>query len=297
MREKCVKCGQIVPWMVLCGNAVMMFFQLYIGYVSGSKGLVADGIHSGTDVVCTLMVIITMGFSNRKSDKSHPWGYGKAESLGAVLAYVALVCIAAMILIDALGAIITGDLRPPQWVAFFAAFAAIIANYILSGYGFCAGKKLNSPALIANATENRSDMLSSIAVCIGVFFANIGFAKLDAVAAIVVGLMIGKSGLELGMQALKSLIDESLPGEKSELIKKTVLQYKEVRGVNYINARRIGQSAWIDMEIFIDSKLTVKQGYAVVREVRQALMRRFTHIKDVSISFNCRENAPAASSS
>ena len=297
MQEKCVRCGKVVPWIVLLGNLTLAIFQIYVGYVAKSKGLIADGFHSGTDVITTVMVIITVKLSSHKDDKKYPWGLGKSEFLGAVFAYILLFGISVMILIDAVAVIFSGVIHPPHMAAFFAAGVAILANYILSSYGFCVGRKLNSPAMIANAQENRSDMLSSIAVLLGVFAANIGFPILDALAAILVGLMIGKSAVTLGIQAYRNLIDESLPGEKEKLIEAEVMQYREVKGVNYVHARRVGQQAWIDMEVIIDAKRTVKEGHAITREIRQALMRRFAQIKEVTISFTCKENAvvkPAA---
>ncbi|MBF0123281.1 MAG: cation transporter [Candidatus Omnitrophica bacterium] len=290
MNEKCIRCGKVVPWVVLVGNLTLAIFQIYIGYVANSKGLVADGFHSATDVVTTVMVIITVTLSGHKDDKKYPWGLGKSEFLGAVFAYVLLFGISVMILIDAIAVIMSGVIHPPHMAAFFAAAVAILSNFIMSSYGFCAGKKLNSPAMIANAQENRSDMLSSIAVLIGVFAANVGFPILDALAAIFVGLMILKSAITLGIQAYKNLIDESLPGDKEKVIEAEVMQYREVKGVSYVHARRVGQQAWIDMEIIIDPKRTVKEGHAIAREIRQVLMRRFSQIKEVTISFTCKEN-------
>ncbi|MBF0531979.1 MAG: cation transporter [Candidatus Omnitrophica bacterium] len=292
--EKCVKCGKVVPWMVLVGNTTLSVFQIFVGTMAGSKGLIADGIHSGTDVLTTLMVIITVSLSERKSDKQHPWGRGKAEFLGAVFAYALLLYIAIMILFDAGKVLISGNIHPPHAAAFFCAVVAILANYILSAYGLCAGKKLNSPAMIANANENRSDMVASVAVAAGILLANIGFVILDAVAAFLVGLMIGRMALKLGISALRNLIDESLPAEKKALIEKVALQYQEVKGINYLHTRRVGQQAWVDMEIIIDSKHTVKEGHVITREVRAALMRRFSQIKDITITFTCRENPAAA---
>ena len=136
MEDKCVRCGKIVPWVVLAGNLTLAVFQIYVGTVAKSKGLVADGIHSGTDVVTTIMVIITMGLSSHKDDKKYPWGLGKSEFLGAVFAYILLFGIAVMILIDAIVVIFSGVIHPPHMAAFFAAGVAILANYILSAYGF-----------------------------------------------------------------------------------------------------------------------------------------------------------------
>ncbi|MBF0521952.1 MAG: cation transporter [Candidatus Omnitrophica bacterium] len=290
IEQKCIRCGKVVPWMVLAGNTLLSGFQIFIGTMAGSKGLIADGIHSGTDVLTTLMVIITVGLSERKSDKKHPWGRGKAEFLGAVFAYTLLLYIAFVILFDSGKALLGGHIHPPHAAAFFCALVAILANYILSAYGLCAGKKLNSPAMIANANENRSDMIASIAVSIGILLANLGLPLLDPLAAFLVGLMIGRMAIKLGVTALKNLIDESLPQEKRALIEKVALEYREVKGINYLHTRRVGQQAWVDMEIIIDAKRSVKEGHAITREVRSALMRRFVQIKDVTITFTCREN-------
>ena len=290
--DKCVKCGRVVPVMVVVGNATLSLFQIIICIMTGSKGLLADGIHSGTDVLTSLMVIITVGLSQRKSDEKHPWGRGKAEFLGAVFAYALLLYISIMILIDSTHALFSKNLHPPHAAAFFCAVVAILANYILSSYGLCVGKKLNSPAMIANANENRSDMIASIAVSIGILLANLGFPILDPVAALIVGLMIGRMAITLGSSALKNLIDESLPADKKGLLERVALQYKEVKGINYLHTRRVGQQAWVDMEIIIDPKRSVKEGHAIAREVRAALFRRFPQIKEVTITFTCRENPP-----
>jgi len=288
--DKCVKCGKIVPIMVVVGNATLSAFQIVVGMMTGSKGLLADGIHSGADVLTSVMVIVTVGLSDRKSDDKHPWGRGKAEFLGAVFAYAMLLYISIMILIDSTMAIFSGHVHPPHGAAFFCAVVAILANYILSSYGLCVGKKLNSPAMIANANENRSDMIASIAVSIGILLANCGFPILDPIAALIVGLMIGRMAITLGGSALKNLVDESLPSEKKALLERVAFQYKEVKGINYLHTRRVGQQAWIDMEIIIDPKRSVKEGHAIAREVRQALLRRFIQIKEVTITFTCKEN-------
>ena len=291
--DKCVKCGKVVPVMVVVGNATLSAFQIIIGTLTGSKGLLADGIHSGTDVLTSVMVIITVGLSQRKSDKKHPWGRGKAEFLGALFAYALLLYISIMILFDSGAVILSGKMHPPHAAAFFCAVVAILANYILSSYGLCAGKVLSSPAMIANANENRSDMIASVAVAIGILMANLGFPILDPLAAFLVGLMIGRMAITLGADALKNLIDESLTADKKALLERVALSYKEVKGINYLFTRRVGQQAWVDMEIIIDSKRTIQEGHSITREVRAALMRRFVQIKDVTITFTCRETAPA----
>lgn len=291
MKTKCEICATRVPWVCFCGNATLAVFKVFVGLISGSKGLVADGMHSASDVVATGMILITLNIAKRKDDKTHPWGHGKIEFVGAMFVYTILLCLSIYLFHDALISMIAGNRSPPHIVGFLAAGISILANFILSGYGFCAGRHLNSPALIANANENRADMLSSVAVVIGIVGANMGYVFMDSLAAILVALIIFKTALTLWLQAYKNLIDVSLPAEKAELVKKVALEYRDVKGVNYIKSRRVGQSVWVDMEIFVDARKNVREAHMIVRELRLALIRRFKHIKDVSVTFSCKESA------
>lgn len=286
MEDKCVRCGKAIPMVCFFGHSTLAIFKTVVGALAGSKGLVADGLHSGSDIIATVMVMITLRISGKKDDDTHPWGHGKSEFIGAIIVYAILLAIAIVIFYDALHAMLRGNKRPPHMVAFFAAVVAVIANFILSGYAYCAGKKLNSPGMVAIANENKADMISGIAVLIGVLAANMGFVILDSVAAIIVGLIIAKTAITLGIASFRDIMDASLPGEKQRLIEKVVLQYREVKGINFLNTRRVGHSVWIDMEIVVDPEKTVKEAHAIVKEVRQALMRRFKHIKEVSISYS-----------
>jgi len=290
VKDKCERCGEMVPWVCFFGNSILALFKVFVGMISGSKGLVADGMHSASDVIATIMVLISLGIAGRKDDDTHPWGHGKVEFVGALMVYAILLALSVFLFIDAVEIILKGNMKPPHIVSFVAAAVSIIANYILSGYGFCAGKHLNSPAMIANANENRADMLSSIAVVFGIIGANLGFVILDPLAAILVALIIFKTALTLGLQALRNLLDISLPAEKIELIRKVIVPYKQVKGINFIKTRRVGQSVWIEVEIFVDAKKNIKEAHQIAREIRLALIRKFKHIKDASVSFTCREN-------
>ena len=289
MNEKCQKCSQRIPWVCFFGNLTLAIFKTFVGHVSGSKGLVADGMHSGSDVIATIMVIISLKIASKKENASHPWGYGKIEFAGALIVYSILFALSILLFVDATKVILSGEVKPPHIASLIAASVSIIANFILSGYGFCAGRKLNSPALIANAQENRADMLSSVAVVLGIIGANMGFVILDALAAIFVSLFIFRTALTLGLEAYRKLLDISIPAPKMNLIKNVALQYKQVKGVNFIKTRSAGQSILVDMEILLDARMSVNEGYAVAREVRLALIRKFKHIKDASVFFTCKE--------
>ena len=290
MEQKCIDCGKRVPWVIFFGNTILSTFQIFVGLISGSKGLVADGVHSGADVVAAMMMMISLAISGRKDDDTHPWGHGKIEFASALLIYTILVVLAIVLLVDAGEAIIRGHVKPPHMAAFVAGVVAVFLNYVLSSYGFCAGNQLNSPSMIANANENRSDMLSSIAVVLGILGANMGFPVLDSVAAVLVALIIFRTGVTLWLQAFRNLLDQSLPFDKIKLIKDFILQYKAVKDIGFLKTRRVGQTVWADIEIVVNPQMNVQDGYAVAREIRLALIRRFRHIKDAMVTFTCKEN-------
>jgi len=289
LNPKCQRCAKKIPWVAFAGNAVLATFKVFVGTVSGSRALIADGMHSGSDVLATVMVLISLKIGEQEDIKKHPWGYGKVEFAGALFVYTVLFFISLILFYDAIKVIIEGNTKAPHIFALVAAIVSIMANYILSSYSYCAGKKLSSPALIANANENRADMISSFAVVVGIAGANMGFLVMDSIAAVFVSLFIFHMATTLGFSAYRNLIDLSLPPEKLNLLNKFISQYAQVQGTKYIRTRRVGQGIWIDIELYLDPRLSVKESYMVSREVRLALIRKYDQIKDVSVSFTCKE--------
>lgn len=289
MEEKCAKCVKRMPVVIFLGKGVLAAFQLFVGLSTRSKGLVADGIHSISDVVAALMMIIGMKISSREDDETHPWGRGKVEFVLSLLVYTVLIALAVFVFIDAIEAMIHGNRRPPHILAFLGGVLAVVANFIFSYYGLCAGKKANSAFMIAYAKENRWDIVSGVIVVAGVLGANMGYIFFDAVAAMSVAVIIFRSWAALWIQAFRNLLDESLPPKKIKLIKNVILSFREVKGISFMKTRLVGQSIWIDLEILVSSALSVQKGYAVAREIRLALIRRFRHVKDVTVTYTCQE--------
>ncbi len=290
--EKCIECGGKIPWVCFVGNSVLAVFKILVGIISGSKGLIADGLHSGSDVLATVMVIISLKISEKDADRTHPWGYGKIEYVGSTLVYIILFLLGGYIFIDATRDIITQKFGPPHIISLFAALVSIAANIILSSYGFCAGTRLNSPAMIANANENKADMLSSFAVVLGITGAHMGFAFSDSLAAIVVALIILKMSGSLFLEAIEGLMDKSIDRKAIGQIRDIALNQKGVYGVSRIQTRKLGGKSWIDMEILVDHHRSVTQANVICAEVRTAILRRAIHILDVVVSFNSNRQKP-----
>lgn len=285
INEKCLACGRQIPWVCFFGNLALATFKIMVGLISGSKGLFADGMHSGSDVLATVMVIISLKVTDRKRDRTHPWGYGKSEYIGSFLVYIILLLLGGWILIDAAENIMHGTSEPPHLISMFAAMVSIVTNVILSSYGFCAGKRLNSPAMIANANENKADMISSMAVVVGIAGAHFGYMFADPLAAIVVALLIIRMSATLLIEAIAGLMDRSVDKKALQRITQVALNEKGVTGVSLIKGRKLGGKAWIEIELLIDPGYSVSQANAICYEVRVAILRKALHIEDVSISF------------
>lgn len=285
VNEKCLKCGRQIPWVCFFGNATLAVFKAVVGFLSGSRALIADGLHSASDVLATIMVIISLKISGKAEDDAHPWGYGKAEYIGSLFVYTILLFLGAYILIDSVVDIVLRRNAPPHMISLFAAMVSVAGNVIFSSYGFCAGKRLNSPAMIANANENRADMFSSVAVILGILGAHAGFIFADSVAAIVVGLIIIRMSVKLTIEALRGLMDKNINAQAIAHIRAIALKQRGVSGVDFIRARKLGGKSWIEIEIMVDPRYTVGQANEICSEVRSAILRRAVHIKEVTTSF------------
>ncbi|MFC1562678.1 cation diffusion facilitator family transporter [candidate division KSB1 bacterium] len=289
--EKCIKCGDKVPWVCFFSNFTLGIFKMTIGYLSGSKGLFADGVHSFSDVIATTGVIISLKIARKPEDGKYPYGRGKVEFISCIFVYAVLLAVSILILYGAVKHILAVKQTAPNLISLFSAFVSVTANVILYRLGMCAGKQLNSPAIIANANENKADMYSSIAVILGITGSNLGYYFCDPLAAIIVGLIIFKTATSLGWKAIEALIDTSVPPEKLKLLNKIVRNVKGVDGVNYIKTRQIGKQFWLDIEVQVSPKLSVKEGDEISKNVREELMRTSGRIKDVVVTLSCEKPA------
>ena len=264
-------------------NLTLAIFKMSVGWLTGSKGLFADGIHSLSDVIATSGVIVSLKISDKGDDARYPYGRGKIEFISCIFVYFVLFLVAILILVTATKHIITGNLKTPNIISAFSALVSVIANIMLFRLGLCAGRAINSPAIIANANENKADMLSSTAVILGIIGCHLGFKYADAIAAILVGLIILWTALTLGWKAIGALIDTSLPADKLKLINNSILKIVDVRKVNYIKTRRLGKHYWVDVEIQLSPELSMREGDAVAEAVKERVMKMSHRVKDVVV--------------
>jgi len=254
------------------------------GIFGRSEALIADAVHSLSDVVVSLMFIIGLKVSTAPPDDDHHWGYGHVEFIVSIVIGAFLICAAMTIVIVALVTIVEGDTHDPGILAVWAAAIAIVTCEILYRHGICIGQQMNSPAMVANAKEKRSDVLSSVAALTGAFGARMGFDFLDPVAAIVVAFMIGRFGIETLVSGVRGITDQSLEDKPMlSKVKELVLKEQGVKDIGRLRARQIGQKRWIDIEAKFDPQMKVCDVKKIVDNVKKKVMGHFEDVADVVI--------------
>ena len=264
------------------GNAILVVLKFVAGVISHSSAMIADAIHSLSDFITDIIVLIFVGISARPQDTSHDYGHGKFETLASM--FISLALLAAAIGIIASGALkftswLNGeDLSAPGSLALWVAIMSIIIKELMFQYTARKGKELSSPALTANAWHHRSDALSSIAAAIGIGGAVIiggRWTVLDPLASIVVGAMLVKVALKIMKPSLGELTDESLSEETEEEIMETISSFKDVSEPHNLRTRRIGNRIAIEAHIRMDGNMSLLQAHEITSEIEKKLKDRF----------------------
>lgn len=282
--KECYWCAKHVGGINLWGNLGLLFVKLLGGIFGGSQALIADAVHSLSDVIVAILVIVGLKVSSSPPDDDHHWGHGNIEFIVSAIIGTLLVCTAITITIVSLLSIIQGDMYNPGILAVWAAAISVVANEIMFRHSLCAGEQMDSPAMIANAWENRSDVYSSFAVLVGVFGARMGVVILDPIAAIIVGIVIAKNGLKTLMIGVRGMTDSGFD-DKAMLsqIRRLVLKENGIIDVGRLRARKTGQKVWIDLEAIFKPEMKVAEVKKIVDSIRKNVVDQFERISDVVI--------------
>jgi len=282
--KRCHWCAKNVGTLNLLGNVGLLIIKLLGGIFGRSEALIADAVHSLSDVVVSVMFIVGLKVSAAPPDDDHHWGHGNIEFIVSIVIGAFLICAAITIVVVALTSIFAGVTHNPGILAVWAAAIAIVTCEILYRHGICIGQQMNSPAMVANAKEKRSDVLSSVAALTGAFGARMGFDFLDPVAAIVVAFMIGRFGIETLVSGVRGITDQSLEDKPMlSKVKELVLKEQGVKDIGRLRARQIGQKRWIDIEAKFDPQMKVCDVKKIVDNVKKKVMGHFEDVADVVI--------------
>ncbi|TCK16884.1 cation diffusion facilitator family transporter [Thiogranum longum] len=258
--------------------------KIVIGWIAHSEALVADGVHSLSDLATDFVVLYAARHSHMDADEDHPYGHGRIETLATVGLGIMLILVSFGIAWDAVSRIGVPDLLfTPGALALVVAFLSVLSKEALYQYTVNVARRLKSNMLMANAWHHRSDAISSIVVFIGVAGAMMGYHYLDAVAAVVVAVMIAKIGLDLVLSSTRELIDTALEPELVEAISDVITHVNGVRALHMLRTRRSGGRALVDLHLQVDPRISVSEGHQIGDTVRRKLLEKFDEVTDVTV--------------
>ena len=258
--------------------------KIFVGFASQSQALIADGVHSLSDLVTDVAVLYAAKHSHQEADEDHPYGHGRIETVVTVGLGIALMGISIGIMIDATHRLFNPNtlLSPGMWALVIAGIS-VIAKEAIYQYTMVISRRYRSNMLKANAWHSRSDAISSIIVMVGIIGSMAGLTYLDAIAAIGVGIMIAKIGWDLAWHSLKELIDTGLEAERVEAIEKSILEVDGVDTLHILRTRQIGADALVDVHIQVASYLSVSEAHYISETVRCKLIKEIEEVIDVMV--------------
>ena len=271
----------------LVGAAVNIFLsviKIVAGWLGSSHALIADGIHSLSDLATDVVVLVAAKHGSKDADEEHPYGHGRIETLATVVLGIVLILVAFGIGYDAVRRLFQPEqLLLPGILALSAAIISVLVKEALYHYTVAVAKKLRSNLLRANAWHHRSDAVSSVVVVVGVIGSMAGLAYLDAIASVVVAVMVAKIGWDLGWNSIHELIDRGLEQADVENIREMIMAVDGVRAMHDLRTRRMGGNAFVDVDVLVDPSLTVSEGHRIGEEVLKRLNQDIDEVTDVTV--------------
>lgn len=276
--------GKRVTYTSIIVNILLSAGQLFLGIVGNSQALVADGIHTLSDLATDALVLYAIWQGNKEADDDHPYGHGRIETaatvfLGLLLAFVGL----AIAINAALRLTVPATILTPAPITLVMTVITIFSKEGLFRYTIRIADRYKSTILRANAWHHRSDAISSIVVLIGIGGSIMGLPYFDALAAIVLGTMIVRMGLLLSWNALKELIDTALSHEEVEAIRQAIINTDGVIDLHMLRSRLMGGRALIDVHLQVDGNISVSEGHQISECVRQRLINNFESVDEVLV--------------
>ena len=252
-------------------NTILGAIKVIAGIVASSNAMIADGIHSFSDVITTIGVIIGLKLSNKPEDKCHPYGHEKFESISSLFLAIMLFVVAIVIGYSGVRNIVVGQIKNPGVLAVWAAILSIVVKEWMYFYTMKYANKINSSSLKADAWHHRSDSFSSIGALIGIVGARMGWPVLDSVAAIIICIVIMKVAYDVLKQSINQLIDASADEKIISDINEKIHTIEGIRHIDSIKTRQHANRIYVDVEVSVDSKLTVKESHDIAMNIHEGV--------------------------
>lgn len=262
-------------WVSVVVNLVLSTVQIVVGVWAKSQSLIADGIHSLSDLVADFVVLFANHHSQKDADENHPYGHQRFETAASLVLGLLLLAVGVGMVWSAVVKLENPESVPQvHSVALWVAGGALVGKELLFRYMLAVAKKVKSSMLVANAWHARSDAASSLVVGVGIAGNLAGYPILDPIAALIVGFMVGKMGWEFGWDAMHDLMDRAVDEQEVQAIRQTLLDTPGVAGVHDVRTRKMGDMVVADAHLEVDAQITVEEGHDIAVEARQRVMQR-----------------------
>jgi len=279
-----------VTYLSIVINVALTVVKVVIGLLSGSLALLADGIHSLSDMATDVVVLLGLRLSSKEPDQSHPYGHGRAETFSAGLVALILIVVGGAMIYYAILAVARDEITTPRLGVLIAATFSIAAKEWLYRVTQKAAIRSNSPALYANAWHHRSDAFSSVAVVIGFISLKFGFGHGDQTAAAAVGLMIILVGVRVIGDCMRELTESAIDADTIEHIKQIINSESSIRHWHKLRTRTVGREVFLDLHILVDPDLNVAAAHQISESLENALDEQIT--RPVNITVHIEPDTP-----
>ncbi len=275
--------ARIGVFLGILGNLLLGLMKLFAGILGNSLAVIADSLHSLSDMLTSVVVWIGLKVGKKPPDKYHPYGHGDAEPIAGLIVAIVLGIIGFEFIRNSVFEILTGKVYTPGTIAIIVVVISIVVKYWMTFFVLKIGRETRSPALISDAYHHKSDFYTSVAVLIGVAGARVGFSVLDPLAGILVSLWIIKIGFDLGIRNIRSLMGEVPSDEILSEIKSITSEIKEVKNVHDIKIHYLGPNAFVTIHVNIDKGMKLSEAHKIATMVEEKLKKKIDSISSVLV--------------
>jgi len=278
-----------VSWVSIVVNLVLAAGKLAAGLIGASSAMVSDAVHSASDVFSTVVVMVGIKLSGKQQDRDHPYGHERMECVAAGILAVVLAAVGIEIGLGGIRHLVSGDYRTaavPGLLALIAAAVSIVVKESMFHYTRAVAKRIRSGALMADAWHHRSDALSSVGALVGIGLARLGYPAADAVASLIICLMILKAAYDIYKDSLDKMVDHAADEETVAQIRAVVSGVPGVVRVDDLKTRMFGSRIYVDIEIAADSTLMLSEAHAIAEDVHAAVESSFDTVKHCMVHVN-----------
>ena len=278
------KVGKQASYVAIFGNIFLTTFNIIVGVVSGSSALIAEGFHTLSDVITSVLAFVGFKIGMKPADEDHQYGHGRAEPIAGLIIVVFLLIVAYEIISEAYAKIVLGgEVIPPSMIAAAMAAIGIGINYTMSSYLIRSGDKINSPALIADGKHQRVDIFSCISVLIGVVGSQFGIPILDTLVSVFIALIILNTAFHLAKDNVNTLMGKVPSKKLIQDVEKAAFVSECVKGIHNVKVNNMGPYVSVELHVELNKELKLEKSHEIAHEVEQSIINNVDSVQMVNV--------------